>query len=147
MNYEQIFEMLANGTRKTAEANLDIKSAVAYLNAEIEVKETIIMALQDLLNETQQQKVELENERDAYVEQLNHKRTISDSISDIFSAAKKAMNPTVETIGNNSAIDASQQMSSTLNKLRYDHRKGAISDAEFKEGLNILKQQIDELED
>lgn len=143
MSYEEIVKMLAEGTQRTAEANLDIRSELAQKNAEIEIKETIIMALQDLMDVAQQDKALLEAERDALIAQLDHKRTISNSISDIFAAAKKAMKPTVEVVNN---VDHSQQMSSTLNKLRYDWRKGAISDEEFDQAyLEELKQEVDKV--
>ena len=42
-------------------------------------------------------------------------------------------------------MNFTQKVTSSLNKLRYDYRKGAITEEEFKEGVNsLLKESIDD---
>ena len=141
MNFENVKKILMEGTEEKAQNILQITNTIKEKDAAIEEVDTVILSLQDLMNDVQEYKAVLEAEREALVTQLEQKRTITDSINDVFTAAKKAMKPTVEVVN---TVDFSQQVSSTINKLRYDHRKGAINDEEFKEGLNVLKNQIDE---
>ena len=63
----------------------------------------------------------------------------------MFKRDKKTVNSTVETVGSsNDAMGFTQKMTSALNKLRYDFRKGAITEDEFKERVNaLLKESID----
>ena len=64
----------------------------------------------------------------------------------MFKRDKKTVNSTVETVGSsNDAMGFTQKMTSALNKLRYDFRKGAITEDEFKEGVNtLLKESMNE---
>ena len=97
------------------------------------------------MKEAYVQKETLEKECEALEAEYNKKKTLTEAIGKLFKRDKKTVNSTVETVGSDDTMNFTQKMTSTLNKLRYDFRKGAITEDEFKERVNtLLKESIDE---
>ena len=145
MNYENDKKTLEEQAEKNAEANKGLLNEIAQKKAEIENVESYIIALQDLMKEAYVQKETLEKECEALEAEYSKKKTLTEAIGKLFKRDKKTVNSTVETVGSsNDAMGFTQKMTSALNKLRYDFRKGAITEDEFKERVNaLLKESID----
>lgn len=145
VNYENDKKALEEQAEKSVEANKGLLNEIAQKKAEIENVESYIIALQDLMKEAYVQKEILEKECEALEAEYNKKKTLTEAIGKLFKKDKKTVNSTVETVGSDDTMNFTQKMTSTLNKLRYDFRKGAITEDEFKEKVNILlKESIDE---
>ena len=145
VNYENDKKALEEQAEKSVEANKGLLNEIAQKKAEIENVESYIIALQDLMKEAYVQKETLEKECEALEVEYNKKKTLTEAIGKLFKRDKKTVNSTVETVGSDDTMNFTQKMTSTLNKLRYDFRKGAITEDEFKEKVNILlKESIDE---
>lgn len=145
VNYENDKKVLEEQAEKSVEANKGLLNEIAQKKAEIENVESYIIALQDLMKEAYVQKEALEKECEALEAEYNKKKTLTEAIGKLFKKDKKTVNSTVETVGSDDTMNFTQKMTSTLNKLRYDFRKGAITEDEFKEKVNILlKESIDE---
>ena len=145
MNYENDKKALEEQAEKSAEVNKGLLNEIAQKKADIENVESYIIALQDLMKEAYVQKETLEKECEALEAEYNKKKTLTEAIGKLFKRDKKTVNSTVETVGSsNDAMGFTQKMTSALNKLRYDFRKGAITEDEFKERVNaLLKESID----
>ena len=146
MNYENDKKTLEEQAEKSAEANKGLLNEIAQKKADIQNVESYIIALQDLMKEAYIQKEVLEKECEALEAEYNKKKTLTEAIGKLFKRDKKTVNSTVETVGSsNDAMGFTQKMTSALNKLRYDFRKGAITEDEFKEGVNtLLKESMNE---
>lgn len=145
VNFENDKKALEEQVGVSAEANKSLLNEIAQKKAEIENIESYIIALQDLMKEAYVQKETLEKECEALEAEYNKKKSLTEAIGKIFKKDKKTVNSTVETVGSDDTMNFTQKMTSTLNKLRYDFRKGAITEDEFKERVNILlKESIDE---
>ena len=145
MNYENDKKALEEQAEKSAEVNKGLLNEIAQKKADIENVESYIIALQDLMKEAYIQKEVLEKECESLEAEYNKKKTLTEAIGKLFKRDKKTVNSTVETVGSsNDAMGFTQKMTSALNKLRYDFRKGAITEDEFKERVNaLLKESID----
>ena len=145
MNYENDKKTLEEQAEKSAEVNKGLLNEIAQKKAEIQNVESYIIALQDLMKEAYIQKETLEKECEALEAEYNKKKTLTEAIGKLFKRDKKVINSTVETVSSsNDAMGFTQKMTSALNKLRYDYRKGAITEDEFKERVNaLLKESID----
>ena len=145
VNYENDKKALEEQAEKNAEVNKGLLNEIAQKKAEIENVESYIIALQDLMKEAYVQKETLEKQCEALETEYNKKKSLTEAIGKLFKKDKKTVNSTVETVGSDDTMNFTQKMTSTLNKLRYDFRKGAITEDEFKERVNILlKESIDE---
>lgn len=145
VNYENDKKALEEQAEKSVEANKGLLNEIAQKKAEIENVESYIIALQDLMKEAYVQKETLEKQCEALEAEYNKKKSLTEAIGKLFKKEKKTVNSTVETVGSDDTMNFTQKMTSTLNKLRYDFRKGAITEDEFKERVNILlKESIDE---
>ena len=145
VNYENDKKALEEQAEKSVEANKGLLNEIAQKKAEIENVESYIIALQDLMKEAYVQKETLEKQCEALETEYNKKKSLTEAIGKLFKKEKKTVNSTVETVGSDDTMNFTQKMTSTLNKLRYDFRKGAITEDEFKERVNILlKESIDE---
>ena len=145
VNYENDKKALEEQAEKSVEANKGLLNEIAQKKAEIENVESYIIALQDLMKEAYVQKETLEKQCEALEAEYNKKKSLTEAIGKLFKRDKKTVNSTVETVGSDDTMNFTQKMTSTLNKLRYDFRKGAITEDEFKERVNILlKESIDE---
>ena len=146
MNYENDKKALEEQAEKSAEVNKGLLNEIAQKKTDIQNVESYIIALQDLMKEAYVQKETLEKECEALEAEYNKKKTLTEAIGKLFKRDKKTVNSTVETVGSsNDAMGFTQKMTSALNKLRYDFRKGAITEDEFKERVNaLLKESIDE---
>ena len=145
VNYENDKKALEEQAEKSVEANKGLLNEIAQKKAEIENVESYIIALQDLMKEAYVQKETLEKQCEALEAEYNKKKSLTEAIGKLFKRDKKTVNSTVETVGSDDTMNFTQKMTSTLNKLRYDFRKGAITEDEFKEKVNILlKESIDE---
>ena len=145
VNYENDKKALEEQAEKSVEANKGLLNEIAQKKAEIENVESYIIALQDLMKEAYVQKETLEKQCEALEAEYNKKKSLTEAIGKLFKKDKKTVNSTVETVGSDDTMNFTQKMTSTLNKLRYDFRKGAITEDEFKEKVNILlKESIDE---
>lgn len=145
VNYENDKKALEEQAERNVEVNKGLLNEIAQKKAEIENVESYIIALQDLMKEAYVQKEILEKECEALEAEYNKKKTLTEAIGKLFKKDKKTVNSTVETVGSDDTMNFTQKMTSTLNKLRYDFRKGAITEDEFKEKVNILlKESIDE---
>ena len=145
VNYENDKKALEEQAEKSVEANKGLLNEIAQKKAEIENVESYIIALQDLMKEAYVQKETLEKECEALETEYNKKKTLTEAIGKLFKRDKKTVNSTVETVGSDDTMNFTQKMTSTLNKLRYDFRKGAITEDEFKEGVNtLLKESMNE---
>lgn len=144
MNYENDKKALEEQAEKSAEANKGLLNEIAQKKADIQNVESYIIALQDLMKEAYVQKETLEKECKALEAEYNKKKTLTEAIGKLFKKDKKTVNASVETVGSDDTMNFTQKMTSTLNKLRYDYRKGAITEDEFKERVNaLLKESID----
>ena len=145
VNYENDKKALEEQAEKSVEANKGLLNEIAQKKADIENVESYIIALQDLMKEAYVQKETLEKQCEALEAEYNKKKSLTEAIGKLFKRDKKTVNSTVETVGSDDTMNFTQKMTSTLNKLRYDFRKGAITEDEFKEKVNILlKESIDE---
>ena len=145
VNYENDKKALEEQAEKSVEANKGLLNEIAQKKAEIENVESYIIALQDLMKEAYVQKETLEKQCEALEAEYNKKKSLTEAIGKLFKKDKKTVNSTVETVGSDDTMNFTQKMTSTLNKLRYDFRKGAITEDEFKERVNtLLKESIDE---
>lgn len=141
VNYENDKKALEEQAEKSVEANKGLLNEIAQKKAEIENVESYIIALQDLMKEAYAQKETLEKECEALEVEYNKKKILTETIGKLFKKDKKTVNSTVETVGSDDTMNFTQKMTSTLNKLRYDFRKGAITEDEFKEKVNILLKE------
>ena len=145
VNYENDKKALEEQAERNVEVNKGLLNEIAQKKAEIENVESYIIALQDLMKEAYVQKETLEKQCEALEAEYNKKKSLTEAIGKLFKRDKKTVNSTVETVGSDDTMNFTQKMTSTLNKLRYDFRKGAITEDEFKERVNILlKESIDE---
>lgn len=146
VNFENDKKALEEQAGVSAEANKSLLSEIAQKKAEIENIENYIIALQDLMEEAYIQKETLEKQCEALEAKYNKKKILTETIGKIFKKDNKTVNSTVETVSSSDdTMGFTQKMTSALNKLRYDFRKGAITEDEFKERVNILlKESIDE---
>lgn len=145
MNYENGKRALEEETEKGAEMYKSLTEEIAKKKTEIEDIVIVMITLQDLMRDAQMQKETLERECAMLENEYNKKKSITEAIGKIFKT-EKTTNPTVETISNtDNTMNFTQKVTSSLNKLRYDYRKGAITEEEFKEGVNsLLKESIDD---
>ena len=145
VNYENDKKALEEQAEKNAEVNKSLLNEIAQKKADIKNVENRIIALQDLMSEAYVQKEILEKECEALEAEYNKKKILTETIGKLFKKDKKTVNSTVETVGSDDTMNFTQKMTSTLNKLRYDFRKGAITEDEFKEGVNtLLKESMNE---
>ena len=145
VNFENDKKTLEEQAEKSVEANKGLLNEIAQKKAEIENVESYIIALQDLMKEAYVQKETLEKQCEALEAEYNKKKSLTEAIGKLFKKDKKTVNASVETVGSDDTMNFTQKMTSTFNKLRYDFRKGAITEDEFKEKVNILlKESIDE---
>lgn len=145
VNFENDKKALEEQAERNVEVNKGLLNEIAQKKAEIENIENYIIALQDLMKEAYVQKETLEKQCEALEAEYNKKKTLTEAIGKLFKKDKKTVNSTVETVGSDDTMNFTQKMTSTLNKLRYDFRKGAITEDEFKEGVNtLLKESINE---
>ena len=138
VNYENDKKALEEQAEKSAEVNKSLLNEIAQKKADIKNVENRIIALQDLMSEAYVQKEILEKECEALEAEYNKKKILTETIGKLFKKDKKTVNSTVETVGSDDTMNFTQKMTSTLNKLRYDFRKGAITEDEFKERVNTL---------
>ena len=144
VNYENDKKALEEQAEKSAEVNKSLLNEIAQKKADIKNVENRIIALQDLMSEAYVQKEILEKECEALEAEYNKKKILTETIGKLFKKDKKTVNSTVETVGSDDTMNFTQKMTSTLNKLRYDFRKGAITEDEFKERVNtLLKESLD----
>ena len=145
VNFENDKKALEEQAGISAEANKSLLNEIAQKKAEIQNMESYIIALQDLMEEACTRKETLEKQCEALEAEYNKKKSLTEAIGKLFKRDKKTVNSTVETVGSDDTMNFTQKMTSTLNKLRYDFRKGAITEDEFKERVNtLLKESIDE---
>ena len=145
VNFENDKKALEEQAERNVEVNKGLLNEIAQKKAEIENIENYIIALQDLMKEAYVQKETLEKQCEALEAEYNKKKTLTEAIGKLFKRDKKTVNSTVETVGSDDTMNFTQKMTSTLNKLRYDFRKGAITEEEFKEGVNtLLKESMNE---
>ena len=145
VNFENDKKALEEQVGVSAEANKSLLNEIAQKKAEIENIENYIIALQDLMKEAYVQKEVLEKECEALEVEYNKKKILTETIGKLFKKDKNTVNSTVETVGSSDdTMGFTQKMTSALNKLRYDFRKGAITEDEFKEKTNtLLKESLD----
>ena len=145
VNFENDKKALEEQAERNVEVNKGLLNEIAQKKTEIENVESYIIALQDLMKEAYVQKETLEKQCEALEAEYNKKKSLTEAIGKLFKKDKKTVNASVETVGSDDTMNFTQKMTSTLNKLRYDFRKGAITEDEFKERVNILlKESIDE---
>ena len=146
VNFENDKKALEEQAGMSVEANKSLLSEIAQKKAEIENIENYIIALQDLMEEAYVQKETLEKQCEALEAKYNKKKILTETIGKLFKKDNKTVNSTVETVSSNDdTMGFTQKMTSALNKLRYDFRKGAITEEEFKEGVNtLLKESMNE---
>lgn len=142
MNWENVKRILREGTTESAENNEALLNEIAQKKAELAETEQVMITLQDCMIETERRIREYKKEIELLETEYYKKRSISDTIGKIFKA-EKVVDTSVES---NDTEQLSQKMSSALTKLRYDFKKGAISEEEFKQGIQELKDSIDELD-
>ena len=145
VNYENDKKALEEQAEKSAEVNKSLLNEIAQKKADIKNVENRIIALQDLMSEAYVQKETLEKECEALETEYNKKKILTETIGKLFKKDKKTVNSTVETVSSgDDTMGFTQKMTSALNKLRYDFRKGAITEDEFKEKTNtLLKESLD----
>ena len=145
VNFENDKKALEEQAEKSAEVNKGLLNEIAQKKAEIENIENYIIALQDLMKEACTQKETLEKECETLEAEYNKKKILTETIGKLFKKDKKTVNSTVETVSSgDDTMGFTQKMTSALNKLRYDFRKGAITEDEFKEKTNtLLKESLD----
>lgn len=146
VNFENDKKALEEQVGVSAEANKSLLNEIAQKKVDIENVESYIIALQDLMKEACTQKETLEKECEALEAEYNKKKILTETIGKLFKKDKKTVNSTVETVSSgDDTMGFTQRMTSALNKLRYDFRKGAITEDEFKEKTNtLLKESLDE---
>ena len=145
VNFENDKKTLEEQAERNVEVNKGLLNEIAQKKSEIENIENYIIALQDLMSEAYVQKEVLEKECEALEAEYNKKKSLTEAIGKIFKKDKKTVNASVETVGSDDTMGFTQKMTSALNKLRYDFRKGAITEDEFKEGVNtLLKESMNE---
>lgn len=145
VNFENDKKALEEQAGMSAEANKSLLNEIAQKKAEIENVENYIIALQDLMSEAYVQKETLEKQCEALEAEYNKKKSLTEAIGKLFKRDKKTVNASVETVGSDDTMNFTQKMTSSLNKLRYNFRKGAITEDEFKEGVNtLLKESMNE---
>ena len=145
VNFENDKKALEEQAERNVEVNKGLLNEIAQKKSEIENIESYIIALQDLMKEAYVQKETLEKQCEALEAEYNKKKSLTEAIGKLFKKDKKTVNTSVETVGSDDTMNFTQKMTSTLNKLRYDFRKGAITEDEFKEGVNtLLKESINE---
>ena len=147
VNFENDKKALEEQVGVSTEANKSLLNEIAQKKAEIENIENYIIALQDLMSEAYVQKEVLEKECEALEVEYNKKKILTETIGKLFKKDNKTVNSTVETVSSSGddTMGFTQKMTSALNKLRYDFRKGAITEDEFKEGVNtLLKESMNE---
>lgn len=146
VNFENDKKALEEQTERNIEVNKGLLNKIAQKKADIEDTENNIIALQDLMRQEYSRKEELEKECEALEAEYNKKKILTETIGKLFKKDKKTVNTSVETVANtDDTMNFTQKMTSTLNKLRYDFRRGAITEEEFKEKINtLLKESIDE---
>lgn len=146
VNFENDKKALEEQTERNVEVNKGLLNKIAQKKADIEDTENNIIALQDLMRQEYSRKEELEKECEALEAEYNKKKILTETIGKLFKKDKKTVNTSVETVANtDDTMNFTQKMTSTLNKLRYDFRRGAITEEEFKEKINtLLKESIDE---
>ena len=145
VNFENDKKALEEQVGVSAEANKSLLNKIAQKKADIENVESYIIALQDLMKEACTQKETLEKECETLEAEYNKKKILTETIGKLFKKDKKTVNSTVETVSSgDDTMGFTQKMTSALNKLRYDFRKGAITEDEFKEKTNtLLKESLD----
>ena len=145
VNFENDKKALEEQAERNVEVNKGLLNEIAQKKSEIENIESYIIALQDLMKEAYVQKETLEKQCEALEAEYNKKKSLTEAIGKLFKKDKKTVNASVETVGSDDTMNFTQKMTSTLNKLRYDFRKGAITEDEFKKGVNtLLKESINE---
>lgn len=146
VNFENDKKALEEQTERNIEVNKGLLNKIAQKKADIEDTENNIIALQDLMRQEYSRKEELEKECEALEAEYNKKKVLTETIGKLFKKDKKVVNTSVETVAStDDTMNFTQKMTSTLNKLRYDFRRGAITEEEFKEKINtLLKESIDE---
>ena len=145
VNFENDKKALEEQAERNVEVNKGLLNEIAQKKADIENVESYIIALQDLMKEAYVQKETLEKQCEALEAEYNKKKSLTEAIGKLFKKDKKTVNASVETVGSDDTMNFTQKMTSTLNKLRYDFRKGAITEDEFKEGVNtLLKESMNE---
>ena len=145
VNFENDKKTLEEQAERNVEVNKGLLNEIAQKKTEIENVESYIIALQDLMKEAYVQKETLEKQCEALEAEYNKKKSLTEAIGKLFKKDKKTVNASVETVGSDDTMNFTQKMTSTLNKLRYDFRKGAITEEEFKEGVNtLLKESMNE---
>ena len=145
VNFENDKKALEEQAERNVEVNKGLLNEIAQKKAEIENVESYIIALQDLMKEAYVQKETLEKQCEALEAEYNKKKSLTEAIGKLFKKEKKTVNASVETVGSDDTMNFTQKMTSTLNKLRYDFRKGAITEDEFKERVNtLLKESMNE---
>ena len=144
VNFENDKKALEEQAERNVEVNKGLLNEIAQKKADIENVESYIIALQDLMKEAYVQKETLEKQCEALEAEYNKKKSLTEAIGKLFRKDKKTVNASVETVGSDDTMNFTQKMTSTLNKLRYDFRKGAITEDEFKEKTNtLLKESLD----
>ena len=144
VNFENDKKALEEQAERNVEVNKGLLNEIAQKKSEIENIESYIIALQDLMKEAYVQKETLEKQCEALEAEYNKKKSLTEAIGKLFKKDKKTVNASVETVGSDDTMNFTQKMTSTLNKLRYDFRKGAITEDEFKEKTNtLLKESLD----
>ena len=144
VNFENDKKALEEQAERNVEVNKGLLNEIAQKKTEIENIESYIIALQDLMKEAYVQKETLEKQCEALEAEYNKKKSLTEAIGKLFKKDKKTVNASVETVGSDDTMNFTQKMTSALNKLRYDFRKGAITEDEFKERVNaLLKESID----
>ena len=142
MNFENGKKALEEEAERSTEMNRNLLNEIAQKKADIEDMENYIIALQDLMEEAYTQKEALEKECAELEAKYNKKKSITEAIGKLFKTNKKTVNTSVEAVNStDDTMSFTQKMTSSLNKLRYDYRKGAITEEEFKEGVNLLLKE------
>ena len=146
VNFENDKKALEEQAGISAEANKSLLNEIAQKKAEIQNMESYIIALQDLMEEACTRKETLEKQCEALEAEYNKKKSLTEAIGKLFKRDKKTVNSTVETVGSTGdTMNFTQKVTGELNKLRYEFRKGAITEDEFKERVNaLLKESLDE---
>lgn len=142
MNWENVKRILSEGTMESAEKNAKLLNEIAELKTEIADTECTLISLQDLMRQAQMHKEELERKCAVLEAEYSQKKSISNNIAKMFKT-EKTVDTSVEPI-DSGVSKFSQKVSSTLSKMRYDLSKGAISEDDFKQGLETLRDSIDE---
>ena len=145
MNYENDKKTLEEQAGISTEANRNLLNEIAQKKKEIQDIQNDIIALQDLMEEACAQKETLEKQCEALESEYNKKKSLTEAIGKLFKKNKKVVNTSVETVSNTGdTMGFTQKVTSELNKLRYEFRKGAITEEEFKESVNtLLKESLD----